>query len=328
MRKFVVILLLFLIAIPVLLFLSAQFSLDRSFAHSRETDALPLLTESTKTVMVRIPVGDMFFRARVAGMDNQGPALILLHGFPETSIMWEPLIKRAASEGFRVVAYDHRGFSPGARPPDVNSYTIANYVKDLFQIADVVRFEEFHLIGHDWGSLVGWQAAINHPDRVKTWASLSIPHPGAFAQDLADPEKRPTYIKVFRVPHLAETLLGFAGFWAMNSMLYATMPVADRDEYNAVFREPGALTSALNLYRALPIGGDMGFNRPTTQPVLYIYGSRDIPAYVNPKVQARLPSFIEGPFESLALDAGHWLIQEKTEIVVDRLMKHLTLHSD
>ena len=113
----------------------------------------------------------------------------------------------------------------------------------------------------------------------------------------------------------------------MDTVLYGTMPEADKAEYAAMYREPGALTAALNIYRAIGEQLDQSFEQPTTQPVLYIYGTDDVPAYVKPEVQARLPSFIEGPFESVSLKAGHWLIQEQTDVVVDRLMEHLVQHS-
>ena len=324
MRKVIVVVLAIILLIPLVIVLSAQLSLDRSFAHTKASAALPVFDSATPEGQVQIPIDDMIFRARIAGMDNSGPNLILLHGFPETSVMWEPLIDRAAAQGYRVIAYDQRGFSPGARPLPVASYSSAHYTDDLLKIADAVGFDQFHLIGHDWGSLVGWKAAIDRPDRITTWASLSISHPGAWQVNSS--EDLPTYVKVFQVPQLAETLFGMFGFWPMNSLLYTTMPERDKAEYNAVFREPGALTAALNLYRAIRDGPDDSFEHPVTQPVLYIYGTQDIPAYVNPQVQARMPTLVEGPYETLALDAGHWLIQEHAELVVDRLMQHLEVH--
>jgi pimeloyl-ACP methyl ester carboxylesterase len=102
------------------------------------------------------------------------------------------------------------------------------------------------------------------------------------------------------------------------------MSDAHRAEYNAVFAEPGALTAALNWYRAMDLDRDpLRDAPPVRQPVLYVYGKHDFPVYVNPGVHARLVDYVAGPFESVALDAGHWLIQDEEEVVIDALMKHL-----
>jgi pimeloyl-ACP methyl ester carboxylesterase len=95
-------------------------------------------------------------------------------------------------------------------------------------------------------------------------------------------------------------------------------------EYDALYSEPGALTATLNWYRAFdPSSGAPGSVGPVKQPVLYVYGRKDIGAFVNEGVQARMPAFVEGPFETVGLDAGHWLIQDEEEIVINHVMKHL-----
>ena len=91
----------------------------------------------------------MEFLARVAGMHNKGHGVILLHGFPESSIMWQPLMDSVAAEGFRVVAFDQRGYSPNARPAGKNAYKTDLLVSDVLAVADQVGFDTFHLVGHD-----------------------------------------------------------------------------------------------------------------------------------------------------------------------------------
>jgi pimeloyl-ACP methyl ester carboxylesterase len=312
-----------IVGVPTLLWLSARLSLDTGMHHTSATRSLPMITPSTTQGLVRIAARDFEFRARVAGLGNDGPGVILLHGFPETSIMWEPLIERAAASGFRVVAFDQRGYSPDARPAAVAAYAMPELIGDVMGVADAVGFDRFHLVGHDWGSGVGWSATALRPDRVLSWASLSIPHPKAIFEPGTEPTP-PTYIRVFRISGLAEALFGFGDRWVLNALLYSSMSEAHRAEYNAVFSEPGALTATLNWYRAIGRDSDpLRDTPPVRQPVLYVYGKRDIPAYVNPQVQARLVDHVAGPFESIALDAGHWLIQDEEKVVVDALMKHL-----
>lgn len=307
----------------VCLRVSAALSLDRARSHRRATAGLPRLEQTRADGLVRLEANGLEFRARVAGLANDGPGLVLIHGFPESSIMWAPLIERAAAAGFRVLAYDQRGFSPGARPPDVADYRLDRLVEDVFAVADAAGFERFHLVGHDWGAVVGWVAAARSPARVATWTALSIPHPAAiFPRE--DPQPTPAYVRVFRWPGVAETLLGFGDRWLLHRVLWPALDPPQRAEYDALYAEPGALAATLALYRALAPGElPEAAERPVTQPVLYVYGRRDLAAYVAPSVQARLPRWVDGPFERLALDAGHWLIEDEEARVVDAVMAHL-----
>ena len=104
--------------------------------------------------------------------EPKGPGLFLLHGFPVTSAMWEPLIAPAAAAGYRVIAFDQRGYSPGARPAGVDAYRVDRTLEDVLAVADAAGFERFHLVGHDWGCVVGWRAAVSHLEQVAAPAYL------------------------------------------------------------------------------------------------------------------------------------------------------------
>ncbi len=309
------------LGIPAILYASARLSLDRSLAHTHKTEALPLLSNNERSGLVQIRARGQVFRARVAGLQNDGPALILLHGFPETSAMWAPLLEAAAAAGYRVVAFDQRGYSPGARPSGVARYAIAELREDVLAIADALDFEQFHLVGHDWGSIVGWGVTGEHPERVLSWASLSIPHPSAAQESRAD-QGAPAYVRMFRVPGVAETLLSFGGM-AMLRRMNPALPPGQIDEYLAVFSEPGALTAALNWYRALG-QGPLDLDAPEiVRPSLWIYGDREMQVFVNERVRELQRRYMKGPFEPIELEAGHWLMQEQTDLVVAAVMKHL-----
>ena len=125
-----------LVLLLVLLFwLSAWLALDHERSHAQATEALSLFSGEQRG-LVRIPANGYEFRARVAGFTassadqpaDQGRNLILLHGFPETSVMWQPLIERASQAGYRVVAFDQRGYSPGARPTELADYEVPHLV--------------------------------------------------------------------------------------------------------------------------------------------------------------------------------------------------------
>ena len=132
---------------------------------------------------------------------NNGDGIILLHGWPETSHMWVDLMKLLSDKGFRVVAPDQRGYSPQARPNNINEYKIEKIVQDVFSIADSFEFEQFHLIGHDWGASIGWASTYTKPERIITWTAMSVPHLSAFGQALQsdnDQKKKSRYISFFK----------------------------------------------------------------------------------------------------------------------------------
>ena len=151
--------------------------------------------------------GEFVFNCRTAGLDNDGDAIILLHGFPETSHMWVDLLPILAQRGYRVIAPDQRGYSPRARPDNVKEYSIKKIAADVIAIADAFKVQRFHLVGHDWGSAIGWGVVAMNPDRVISWTALSVPHLKAFGHAYAtdsDQQKKSRYISFFQLPFVPE----------------------------------------------------------------------------------------------------------------------------
>ncbi|MGH9165227.1 MAG: alpha/beta fold hydrolase, partial [Acidimicrobiales bacterium] len=129
---------------------------------------------------VEIAFGDLVFSALAAG-PHDGRLVLLLHGFPQTSAAWRPLLSALALAGHRAVAFDQRGYSPGARPPAVADYAVDHLVADVVGVADTMGAGGFDVVGHDWGAAVAWGVAAAHPGRVRTLTAVSVPHPVAFA---------------------------------------------------------------------------------------------------------------------------------------------------
>ena len=324
MKKALILVAAFFLGLPLVTWLSAQMSLDRSLQHTRATQALPLFSSGTVDGLVRIPANGFEFRARIAGFDSDGPALVLLHGFPSTSLKWSHLIERAAAAGYRVIAYDQRGFSPGARPEEIAAYRVERVAEDIFAVADAVGFDEFHLVGHDWGALVGWFAVGSRPERVLSLTALSIPHPWAIAPpDI--PSSHPAYVKVFRQPGVAEAFLGFGNRWLLHRVVWPPMSDANRAEYEALYSEPGALEATLGLYRAMDTNNKPDF-KAVTRPVLHLYGRNDMAIFISDKVQSRLSQWVDGELTVKAFDAGHWLIEEREAEIVEHIMSYLERH--
>ena len=324
-RKFLYVIVFLIVGAPLVLWLSATTSLDRTLSHTAATSALPSFADQSNG-LVRINTGKYTFRARVAGFGGTRGNLILLHGFPETSVMWIPLIDAAAMAGYQVVAFDQRGYSPGARPEETDAYVITALAGDVLDVAAVVGFETFHLVGHDWGSVVGWNLVLTDASRVKTWSSLSIPHIASFGAAIAedpDQQQRSSYMLLFRTPWLAEQIFAFNDFELMRGVMYNEHGDAQVEEYLAVFSEPGALTGALNWYRAA------GFDAPMPDlsiklPYLFIWGNQD-PAVGRVAVEGQA-QYLPEAYNELELDAGHWLMETHPELVVPAVLSHLATY--
>ena len=277
---------------------------------------------------LEIEANGMTFRSRVAGLDNgTGEPVILLHGFPETSIMWANLMERLADEGYRCFAPDQRGYSPNARPEGVEKYTYQELASDVVALADELGFGRFHLIGHDWGSIIGWIVLSLYPERVHSWTAMSVPHIDAFISaiaDDADQQQRSQYIAFFRLPEQPEKTLTANNLEPLRA-LWSPMTEEQVEEYIAVFSQPGALTAALNWYRANSFGLEKGYQGamfgPVSHPTLLIWGNQDIA--VGRAAVERTAQYMKGPYQLVELDASHWLIQEEPDSAYNEILAHL-----
>ena len=196
-------------------------------------------------------VNGMNFKCRVSGNPTD-ELVILLHGFPETSHMWIPLMERLSENGYYCVAPDQRGYSPEARPTDVKEYEIEKLVSDVVGLADAFGSEKFQLIGHDWGSAVGWGVVAFHPDRVKSWTALSVPHLKAFSDAVRFDKKQKKmsrYMGFFQLRGIPQWIMlrndrkMLRGTWRSSSD-------EEKQDYLSVMGNKPGLKAALAWYRA------------------------------------------------------------------------------
>lgn len=271
-----------------------------------------------------IQANGMTFRCRSAG--SEGEPVILLHGFPETSHMWIPLMERLASEGYQCLAPDQRGYSPGARPEGIEHYRYNLLAGDVLALAGAMSFGKIHLIGHDHGAGVGWATVFGNPDRIQSWTALSVPHIAAFVNAFRtdpDQQERSKYIGFFVQPELPERELS-ANDCKRLKELWTFSSAEEVEDYLSVFRQPGALTGALNWYRAALSGEGAGSTLTIgsiTAPTLMIWGNQD--EAIGRKANEDAVQYMTGPYRFVELDAGHWLIQEETKRVADEVLQHL-----
>lgn len=282
---------------------------------------------------MRIEARGLNFDVRLGGPDS-APAALLLHGFPQHSGEWELVAPTLHAAGIRTVALDQRGYSPGARPAEVSAYRIAEPVADALAVLDALGLAAAHVVGHDWGAVVGWHLASRHPDRLRTLTAVSVPHPLAMAAALAtdpDQRRRSAYIGLFREgasgtgessregAGKAERVLLAGGAARLRAMLTG-VPVDRREAYLAPIRDPGAtaLTAALSWYRAMSrtdLDGLGAVGVPTT----YVWSDQDIA--VGRTAALACAKYVTGDYRFVELaGVSHWVPDEAPGALADAIV--------
>jgi pimeloyl-ACP methyl ester carboxylesterase len=278
-------------------------------------------------------------RLRVIEAGQRGaPVIVLAHGFPELAYSWRHQIPVLAQAGYHVLAPDQRGYGGSGRPEAVEDYDIHALTGDLIGLLDVVGAEQAIFVGHDWGAMVVWQAALLHPGRVRAVAGLSVP-------PIPRARSRPTerwrqkfgddfYMLRFQEPGLADaemaadvrsTMSGmFAGLLGGPSPLPDWISQAEFEYYVSEFSRTG-FTGALNWYRNYDRNWQSTAQLADARievPALFVGGTADpIAPTMNP---ARAGEVVAGPYTVEMIDgAGHWVQQERPDEVNKILLRFL-----
>jgi pimeloyl-ACP methyl ester carboxylesterase len=275
-------------------------------------------------------VGGHTFRARTAGPAD-GPVVLLLHGFPQTSRCWTAQLASLANAGYRAVAVDQRGYSPGARPDDPAAYAMPHLVDDVLGTVDALGGGPVHLVGHDFGGSVAWTVAGHHPDRIRTLAVASTPHPRAFVRAYqagagdggsSDQNRRSGYMRAFRETprgQLEAQLLADGG--AGLRPVFAGLPESAVDAHVRDLSEPGLLVAAIDWYRAMSAKASAAVP-PCEVPALFVWGDGD-PAIGRDAAMATA-DHVTGPYRFEVLEGvGHWIPEIAAERFTRVLLDHL-----
>jgi pimeloyl-ACP methyl ester carboxylesterase len=268
--------------------------------------------------------------------DPAKPAVILLHGFPESHRTWRE-VAPALQDEFYLVMPDQRGFAGSDLPQDVEDYKAETLIDDIFALAEALSIERFALMGHDWGGAIAWGAALRGDPRLTRLAIINAPHPVVFQKSLIESEDQRAasqYITAFRTPGF-ETMVEAKGFdWFFDTTFARHVDIskvseAERRQYIADWSQPGAFTAMLNWYRAsrivVPPPGVtvplpewlLGAFPKVKVPTLLIWGMQDA---------ALLPLQLEGLdrlVDDLSIvkrpDVGHFAPWEAGDQVVSAL---------
>jgi pimeloyl-ACP methyl ester carboxylesterase len=284
-------------------------------------------------------------------VDGTGPLVVFLHGFPECWYSWRHQLAALAPH-FRVVAPDLRGYNESDKPAGVKAYALPELLADVAGLIAAFGERDAIVVAHDWGGAIAWQLAMERPDLVKRLVVMNCPHVAIFGQAFrGNPRQllKSWYMFFFQIPWLPETLLGLNDSWLIGNAIRqsAIQRGAITDEDFRVLRQaasrPGALRSALNYYRAALRSDEATAGLPSALR-RFLYGDRPVPPVRErledwPKISAPTmliwgeqdvalrkelsygmePLFTIPPRIEYIPDSGHWVQQEKPE-VVNRLL--------
>ncbi len=271
------------------------------------------------TEMKTVEVGDLSFAVADRG---EGPAVVLLHGFPDSHAVWRHQIKDLANARYRVIAPDLRGFGNSSKPQEAERYGMLDIAGDVLAIMDSLGVERAHVVGHDWGAALSWAMAAFVPDRVDHLVAMSVGHLSSFASLGFEQREKSWYMLLFQFEDIAEQWLSADDF--ANMRAWARHP--DIDDVVAQMSRPGALTAALNWYRAnvhprTLIEPPIEFP-PISAPTMGMWSTGDFAL-----VEAGMTGserYVSGPWRYERLDGpGHWMQLEQPDRVSSLLLDFL-----
>jgi pimeloyl-ACP methyl ester carboxylesterase len=306
----------------------------------------------------KVPANNLTFDCRFGGPSDCVGNVLLLHGFPEWSSMYMPLMRVLAQKGYCSVACDQRGYSAGAAPEDEAAYSYNNLRDDVFAVAEAVGFKKFHLVGHDHGAVLGWYAAGSERgrERILSYSGLSVPHGDAFSAGLRGPtadlqqQSASQYFTVF-VLNQSASLHGYALFlgmglisgfltahsfqkaiwWyngAMDLGVLSMPPLMNATE----LRKNGfsAMAAMRSLYGGTPNDGipQKVATGKISMPSLYVCGTQDYAILCNRSYALKTKDYCTSDYHYLPVDCGHSVLDcsssAETEKVVNAIVDRVT----
>ncbi|MBC6607048.1 alpha/beta hydrolase [Hymenobacter sp. BT188] len=259
---------------------------------------------------------------------QDGPLIILLHGFPEFWYSWRRQIPALAEAGYRVWAPDQRGYNLSDKPTQVAAYKMPALAADIIGLIDAAGHERAFLVGHDWGALVAWNLAAYFPARVARVAILNVPHPRVMAQELRHSIRQLSkswYIFFFQLSWLPEKAFSFNNYQLGEQTLRGTsrrgaFSTEDLKLYRAAWAQPRAITSMLNWYRAAARYVRQ-LNPPgrVRVPIHIVWGKHD--AFLNPNMAQESLAWCEAGRLTYFEKSTHWVQHEDSEAVNELLLR-------
>lgn len=256
---------------------------------------------------------------------GDGTPVLLLHGFPDSKYLWRDQIGPLADAGYRVIVPDLRGFGQAPRPEGVENYALSLVLEDLTGLLDALDVEQAHVVGHDWGGTVAWVFAGAYPDRCLSVTGMTVGAPGASGRRSIEQLEKFWYVFFFQNEGVAEDWLQRDNWQGLRLW---SRGAGDFERYKTDLARPGALTAALNWYRAnfSPASLNSSSTPPRISvPAMGIAAEND--AFLLEAHTKNSFEMIDSSWEyHLVEDASHWLMRDKPEEVTALLLDFFSRH--
>jgi pimeloyl-ACP methyl ester carboxylesterase len=268
----------------------------------------------TRTIDVR----GFTFDALEAG--STGEPVLLLHGFPDTSLEWTALLPVLAAAGYHCLAPDQRGYSPGARPAEVDAYKYEELVADAFAFGAELG-PRFHVVAHDWGANIAWLMLQKDPSRIASFTAIAVPHYAVWARAVYEDKEMAGYLSMLNT---WMTEGKGEAYWTADAMrkMWTAKPADQTEKTIAHMLEPGAMTAALDWYRASrghkSVIEDFDIWEVNV-PTLLIFGSKDI----GQNAVTNTAPLMKGPYRLVRPTGGHFIVDEQPKAVADETLAQL-----
>jgi pimeloyl-ACP methyl ester carboxylesterase len=260
------------------------------------------------SVKITVEVNGLSFTVTDVG---EGAPVVLLHGFPDSRHVWRNQIPVLLDAGYRVIAPDLRGFGESSIPEGVENYSIDKLATDVVGIMDVLGIQKASVIGHDFGAGLAWFTVAYYPDRFNKLVAMSVGVTGNPGWQTVDQREKSWYFDFFNKEGIAEEALSADNFKLFRELIRNQ---GDPDRCFADMARPGALTAALNWYRA----NTKGFGKRITEPVfplinIPVMGVWSTDDHHLLEAQMKKSKWnVTGPWRYERIEgAGHWMMLEK-----------------
>lgn len=254
--------------------------------------------------------------------EGRGQPVLFLHGFPDSSHLWRHQIGALVQAGFRTIAPDLRGFGESDKPEGSKAYGLQTIVKDVTGLLDQLGVERAHVVCHDYGAAVGWLLASLHPQRVERFVPLSVGSPPSFAASGLAQREKSWYMLLFQFPDAEQIIM--RDDWKF--LREFSRHHAEAQKWLADLSRPGALTAALNWYRANAFPARL-FAAPPPLPkvkadTMGLWSSGD--AYLLEAQMTGSSAFVEGKWRYERIEgASHWMQLDQPQRINELLLDFL-----
>jgi pimeloyl-ACP methyl ester carboxylesterase len=246
-------------------------------------------------------------------IEGEGPAVVLLHGFPDSNALWRDVMPALVAAGYQVIAPDQRGFGESDAPEGVKNYGMATIASDTIAVLDALDIPQAQLVAHDWGAMIGWYLADHYGDRFHSYTTLSCGHPKAYRAAGWEQKRKAWYTVFFQLRGIAEGTMK-ARNWAAFKRLLGHH--AEMEHWAKDLSRPGRLTAGMNWYRAnlLKLYTAADF-RQVSIPVMGVWSTDDIGLAEDQMVNSE--RYVDSSFRYERIEnCSHWIPLDEPQRVV------------